>query len=124
MNLDQAVIDKLAKSGIEFGATVKTPWGCDTIFILPNEILSFVRDKEEYAAKHFGTKLETYYRWIETGGTPQCGARTVTGSRCRNYVGGGIHMKIENWFELDGGFCAVHGGESSEEAHMQRFKRK
>jgi hypothetical protein len=41
---------------------------------------------------------------------------TSKGTRCKNFVSGGIQRDLQTWLELDGGNCAVHGGVSADEA--------
>ena len=71
------------------------------------------RDRDQYAADMFGVFKSQYLDWIETDGTPRCGAKTKKGRRCQNIVSGGIQMSMEDWLQEDGGFCTVHGGAPS-----------
>jgi hypothetical protein len=44
-------------------------------------------DPDGYAANYFGLSTAEYVEWINTCGTPLCGARTKSGKLCRTPTG-------------------------------------
>ncbi|HEX7777327.1 MAG TPA: hypothetical protein VF449_12450 [Parvibaculum sp.] len=122
MKVDMDTILAMRSAGIEFIASVRVPGGCDTIALNPEQIESFANDPEQFAAGEFGASKTEYLDWVATDGMPRCGGRTVKGSRCQNPISGGCQRSLRDWLRLDGGYCAVHGGEGSAEAHAKRVK--
>ena len=116
MKIDIVTLQALEASGVSLVAKIRVPWGSQKVIIDLKDIELFVADRDAGAAKCLGVTLDEYHEWIESGGGPRCGALTKSGKRCRNPVSGGIHMPIEKWKSLNGDRCAVHGGETSEEA--------
>lgn len=122
MKIDSPHLKALEEAGIKFYVEgTPVPGGAKTFFVTAEDLSLYLEDKDEFAAKQFGVPVEDYLEWVETEGTPRCGAKTAKGKRCKNFVSGGIHMNIHTWRELDGGYCAVHGGESAEEARGNRY---
>ena len=119
MKLDQNTIDAIAKAGISFVARIPCPGGAESIWLKPDNIGVFIDDPELAAANYYKASRQEYRDWIATEGTPRCGATTKSGKRCRNIVSGGIQQPFPRWLQLDGGFCAVHGGETSEESRRR-----
>ena len=76
--------------------------------------LLYIQDRDEFTEKYLGVTFEQYKGWVYSIGTPQCGERSSKGTRCRNMVNGGSLRSILDWVKLDGGVCAVHGGERSD----------
>jgi len=116
--MDLAQLQTIERAGVSFSIQVAVPGGGNTLILSPIEVLSFLDDKDQLTAKHFGVPVEDYLEWVKTDGTPRCGAKTTKGKVCRNFVSGGIQMPLHKWRKLDGGLCAVHGGENSVEANM------
>ena len=117
MRLDRNTIKEMAGAGIGFYVNVPDPAGTQSEILRPHEIEEFVNDREQFLANRYSVSKEAYLKWLESGGIPQCGAFTKTGQRCRNPVSGGIQMALPRWVKLEGDYCTVHGGLSSEEAH-------
>lgn len=88
------------------------------MFLDSNQIEAFIEDPIQFVADKNGVFKSQYVDWIETGGTPRCGAKTKSGNRCKNIVSGGVQQPLERWLQEDGGFCTIHGGETSEEAQI------
>ncbi|MDX8540718.1 hypothetical protein RFM23_24170 [Mesorhizobium abyssinicae] len=121
MKLDMKTISTMEAAGLQFIAYIRVPAGSQTVEIEPKEIAAFVANRDEVAAKLFGVSTSQYLDWVATDGEPRCGAITKKGTRCSNFVSGGVQRSIEEWVRLDGGYCAVHGGESSQEARPHRY---
>jgi hypothetical protein len=113
MKIDTATVAAMASAGIGFYANIRVPGGGTTIHISAEKVPQFIADPQQFAADEHGVSKEAYLRWVETDGTPQCGAQTKKGARCQNFVSGGIQRSLEDWLRLDGGYCAVHGGDAS-----------
>ncbi|MGF1631257.1 MAG: hypothetical protein ACFCUT_17430 [Kiloniellaceae bacterium] len=114
MKPDMQTIRAIGAAGIGFAANVRAPGGYTTIYLEPEEVATFLTDPDQAAADHMGVTKAKYQRWIEWDGTPQCGAKTSKGKRCKNFVSGGMQMSLERWLETDGGYCVVHGGDASQ----------
>lgn len=89
------------------------PWGGFDVFLEPDDVAPFLSDRIEWFARRNGAFKHQFQDWLDTYGTPRCGATTAKGERCKNFVSGGIQRPFEIWLQEDGGFCAVHGGEGS-----------
>lgn len=124
MQLCSKTLMALEDAGITLSASVRTPYGSETITIDAKDAERFLADRDGYAAARYGIPREDYIAWVESEGTPRCGEITSKGTRCRNFVSGGIHLPLKVWMKLDGGQCAVHGGEESDEARMRIRCRK
>ena len=96
------------------------PGGAASVTLHASELEQFCEDPEAFYAHRNGVTKEAYQHWVESEGTPRCGAKTTNGSRCRNVVSGGIQMRLERWLQEDGGLCTVHGGATSAEAKNGR----
>lgn len=118
--MDKATIKKLGAAPIELIGRVSTPGGQSSITLKASELEVFCEDPEGFYAMQHGVAKEVYQQWVETEGTPRCGAKTTQGVRCRNVVSGGIQMNLERWLQEDGGLCTVHGGATSAEARNPR----
>lgn len=118
--MDPKTIERLAQAPIEFVGSVPAPGGGASIVLQAEELGQFCDDPEGYFALMNGATKEEYNQWVDTEGTPRCGARNAKGERCKNVVSGGIQMSLEHWLQEDGGFCRVHGGLSSKEARDRR----
>lgn len=114
--LDKQTITAMRAAGISFVSYVPTPGGSTTISLEPDQVPAFVQDRDAFAAKHFGVTCQQYLDWVATDGAPRCGATTTKGTRCGNFVSGGIQRSIDEWIRLDGDYCTVHGGEGSQKA--------
>lgn len=114
MKLDMQTIRAIGAAGIEFFASVRVPGGCKTIFLKPEEVATFLTDPVQATADHMGVTKAEYQRWVDWEGTPQCGANTSKGQRCKNFVSGGSQLSLKRWMAMDGGYCVVHGGEASQ----------
>lgn len=124
MKLDIATIRALHEGGVTLLVNLREPWGGCTITLKPEQVSTFLEDADQFAADLRGVLKHQYLDWIETDGTPRCGVTTQSGARCKNFVSGGIQHDLEDWLQLDGGFCAVHGGESSSEAREKRWQKE
>lgn len=113
-NVDMTTIQTLASAKVELVVNYKTVWGGSTVVLEPSDVGAFLRDRDQWVADSLGVSKQQYLDWIESGGTPRCGATTKEGHRCKNYVSGGIQRDIDDWVRLEGGYCAVHGGEASQ----------
>jgi hypothetical protein len=111
MILDKQTIASMRSAGISFVSHVRSPGGSTAVVLAPDDVSQFIQDRDTFAAQHFGVSRQQYLDWVETDGAPRCGATTKKGKRCANFVKGGIQRTIEEWVELDGGYCIVHGGE-------------
>ena len=120
MNIDQHTVDIMSKKGISFVADIPAPAGNMSITLTSKQISKYISDPIQFAADLHGVLKHQYLDWVETDGSPRCGVKTKSGKRCQNYVSGGCQYGIDDWLQLDGGFCAVHGGESSNEARLKR----
>ncbi|QQM29038.1 hypothetical protein JET14_11870 [Martelella lutilitoris] len=118
--LHKPTIELLSKSGVYFVVDLRWVGGSRSITIEARDLEKYVSDPVGFTAQHFGASVEDYLRWIETEGTPQCGALTKKGKRCTLSVAGGGQRDFKRWKELDGGYCQVHGGETSAEANEKR----
>lgn len=116
MKFELEQLHELEKKGIKFCVEISVPWGSQKTIISAEKVPDYIVDRDKFIAGYFGVAVDDYLGWISSEGTPQCGALTVAGKRCRNVVSGGIHMPIDRWRELDGELCAIHGGDSAEEA--------
>jgi hypothetical protein len=103
-------------AGIALIGNLVGPAGNYSISLAPEEVEEFVADPAAFYAKAHGGTKKDFEDWVATDGTPRCGAKTSKGSPCRNFVAGGIHKNFEAWLEQDGGLCATHGGDNSQEA--------
>jgi hypothetical protein len=121
MTIDQKILAKIAEAGVQFTAQIPHVCGADTLFLEPEDVPAFITDKLQFAATRYGVTKEQYIDWLETFGAARCGARTARGTRCKNVVSGNMQLPIREWLRRDGGFCAVHGGESSEEGQARGF---
>ena len=119
MALDKDTIAAMRTSGIKFVASVDAPWGGITVTLEQEDVAPFIQDPAEWFARKNGAFKEQYLDWIATGGEPRCGATTKQGTRCKNYVSGGIQRPFEVWLQEDGGFCQVHGGATSKKAQQR-----
>ena len=108
--IDKSTLQAMADAGIEFVGNIPAPGGNASLALDPGEVGAFVADPAAYFALRHGASKEEYRQWVETEGTPRCGALTKSGTRCQNVVSGGIHMPFETWLQEDGGFCVIHGG--------------
>jgi len=118
--MDEATISKLAEAPIEFIGQVAAPGGGASIILKASELDAFCADPEAFFALRSGALKEEYRQWVETEGTPRCGASTTKGTRCGNIVSGGIQMSLERWLQEDGGFCTVHGGPTSAQSRHKK----
>jgi len=118
--MDKSTIAKLAEAPLEFVGQVAAPGGGASVCLQANELEAFCDDPEGFFALHQAATKDEYLQWVETEGTPRCGATTNRGARCCNIVSGGIQMSLEDWLQEDGGFCTVHGGATSAEARRKR----
>lgn len=116
VKINTATVDAIAAASISFTASLRAPGGCRTFFIEPKDVPAFISDPDQWAAGENGVSKEEHLEWVETDGTPRCGATTKNGRRCRNFVGGGVQRSIKDWLRLDGGYCSVHSGEGSDRA--------
>ncbi|GAB4372235.1 MAG: hypothetical protein Kow00114_33580 [Kiloniellaceae bacterium] len=114
MKPDMQTIRAIRSAGIHFAATVRAPGGYTTVELEPEQVATFLTDSDQAIADSMGVTKEQYQKWVEWDGAPQCGAKTSKGKRCKNYVSGGIQMTLRRWLEMEGDYCAVHGGEGSE----------
>ncbi|MER8389422.1 hypothetical protein NKH14_28710 [Mesorhizobium sp. M1380] len=114
MKIDKRTISAMNSAGIGFMATISVPGGGQTVFLNPSDIEPFLSDREKFAAQLLGVSKTQYMDWVKADGAPQCGATTKRGTRCGNFVSGGGQRPIDEWIRLEGGYCAVHGGEGSE----------
>ena len=111
----------MGNANIEFIGNVEHPCGGVSFELEVGDLEAYCRDPEALYALQQGATKEEYRQWIETQGTPRCGALNKKGERCGNVVSGGIQMELQHWLQEDGGFCAVHGGASSAEAYNTRW---
>lgn len=116
MTIDRKTVDAMEAAGISLVGWVPAPWGGITVTLAPDDVQPFVQDREEWFARKNGAFKQQYLDWVATSGEPRCGATTSKGTRCKNYVSGGIQRPFEVWLQEDGGFCHVHGGPSRKEA--------
>ena len=68
-------------------------------------------DPDAYAAKLVGLTLAQYLLWIDTDGTPLCGAMTSSGKLCKNQVGVGQQGASAWLHNHHRSKCHAHGGE-------------
>lgn len=109
-------VEILASAGIGFYTSVPTPGGADTIALSPGQALTYLNDPTGLAASYFGLSVSEYEQWVALDGRAICGAVTAKGRRCRNLVSGRTQLSADMWKERHGELCAIHGGESAEEA--------
>jgi hypothetical protein len=122
--LDLSTIQALEAAGIQFSVSFREPGGAATIGISADEAFAWVEDPEAFAARTVGLTTTKYREWVDSDGEPRCGAVTIDGHRCKNVISGGIQRSALEWLRLDGGYCAVHGGASSEEGRTTRRPRR
>lgn len=119
MGIDRKTLDTLDAAGISLVACVEGPCGGITVELEPDDVVSFLQDRDEWFARKNGVLKSQYRDWVETYGEPRCGAKTAKGDRCKNSVSGGIQRPLEVWLQEDGGFCHVHGGLTGKEARRR-----
>jgi len=113
---NRLVIEALASAGIGFYTSFPTPGGADTITLNSSEVLAYLEDPVGLAASIFGLSVSDYEQWVALDGRAFCGALTAKGRRCRNLVSGRTQLSADMWKERHGELCAIHGGESADEA--------
>jgi len=113
MLLDLNTIHAMQDAGLAFIAQVPHPCGCQTLDFSAEQVVAFVADRDQAIADSLGVTKAQYREWIESFGTPRCGATTKQGTRCKNFVSGGVQLSLKTWLKLDGDYCAVHGGAPS-----------
>lgn len=123
MKLDQKTIEAMTNAGIGLYADIRSVGGSETVVLKPSQVQKFISNPTQFAADYKGVSVSTYLQWLETDGHPRCGATTANGTRCENNVSGGIQRTIEDWVELDGGYCWRHGGAGSKEAKSERWAK-
>lgn len=119
--LDMKTIEAMRDAGISFAAHVRSVGGAHNLFVEPAEVATFLADKDQFAANYFGVTKAQYLEWLEHDGSARCGGAKAQGKPCRNYLSGYSQLPIQEWLTRDGGYCAVHGGEGSEEARARGF---
>ena len=72
--MDKATIEKLAEAPIEFVGCLASPGGQTSIALRASELEVFCEDPEAFYAFRHGVAKDVYRRWVETDGTPRCGA--------------------------------------------------
>jgi len=122
MKLDIKTIEALVAADIGFMGHIRTAAGGTGVMVSPGSLELYVTDRDAFAAARFGGTVDEYRRWLACDGTPYCGATTGKGSRCRNEISGGGQRSFQQWLDLDGTYCAVHGGEGAAEAALSRRK--
>ncbi len=122
--LSKETLMALKNANIRLYAEVPHPCGSETVLLTYSDVEKFIDDPEGFVAAQKGVSRDDYLGWLESQGTPRCGALTKKGTRCKNWVSGGMQMRIGEWMNSNGGYCAVHGGESAEEAHLRIYGRK
>lgn len=108
--MDLEALKAMRAAGVTFVARVPAPAGGQDFTLEPEDVEAFMADPAECFARKNGAFKSQYLDWVETEGTPRCGAKTARGERCRNIVSGGIQRPFDVWLQEDGGFCVVHGG--------------
>ena len=102
---------------IAFEKQVRAPGGAANLYLMLADVEEFNKAPDVWAARHFGLSVDEYLEWVELEGVPLCGAKTRTGSLCRNMISGGIQRRASEWKEAHrSDYCAVHGGPPSEKA--------
>jgi len=119
-NLDKATIDALVAADIGFMGYVRAAAGGTGIMVEPSDLELYVTDRDAYAARHFGGTVDEYLQWVASDGTPYCGATTGQGHRCKNEISGGGQRPFQQWLDLEGTYCAVHGGDGAADARQAR----
>ena len=112
----------MAEAGVLFLAGVPCVAGSGEFLLAPNEVSAFIADNLQFAAASHGVSKVQYLEWLENNGKARCGAKTAKGHRCRNYLSGPTILSITEWLNRDGGYCAVHGGETAEEARIVAYE--
>lgn len=120
MRIDHKTISTMTSAGIHFFVDIKTLNGAKTVPLHSSHVAAYVEDPVQFAADFFGASKENYIAWLEADGVPRCGAITKAGKRCKKNVSGGSHRSIDDWLELEGDYCTVHGGDTSEEARAKQ----
>ena len=119
--MDKVTLEMLEAAQLEIIGNVAHPCGGQSFHLEVSDLEAYCKDPEAcYALMHGATKQE-YLQWVETLGTPRCGALNKKGRRCGNFVSGGIQLELNDWLQEDGGFCAIHGGASSADARAARW---
>lgn len=120
--LDVATIEAMRKGGIAFVGQVRCVGGMATVFLVdPQDVMKFLADRDQFGATYYGVTKAQYLEWLRHDGSARCGGVTAKGKPCRNYLSGYSQLPINEWLKRDGGYCAIHGGEGSEEARTRGF---
>ena len=120
--LDIKTTEAMRHSGISFAAHISSVGGYENILLdSAQDVAAFLADRDQFAADYYGVTKDVYFEWLRLDGVARCGGTTAEGSRCQNYLSGFGQLPIKEWLKRDGGYCAVHGGEGSEEARARGF---
>jgi len=89
--------------GIALVAHIRTVGGSEIVPLHdPQDVVAFLADADEFGAAFYGVTKSQYLEY-------------------RNYLSGFSQLPINEWLKRDGGYCAVHGGDGSEEARARGF---
>ena len=107
MKLDKKMLEYMFLNHIRFEGYVRAPWSHDTIGLDIDDMEKYIEDYTKFCADHYKLTVEQYEKWMDTNGTPQCGALTKRGKRCKRQSGRS-HLRAQDWLELEGGLCSLH----------------
>lgn len=120
--LDTKTIETIREGGITLVAHIRSVGGSSNIILDDlQDVVAFLADHEQFGADYYGVTKAQYLEWLEHDGSARCGGVTAKGQPCRNYLSGFSQLPIKEWLRRNGGYCAVHGGEGSEEARERGF---
>ncbi len=103
-------LKSLEKDDITFILHIPSAGGYQSFQLSPNEIMEYKKDKTTFIAKCHDVTTRQYLKWENDEMMVRCSGLTTAGKQCKNVATGGNHVSPKKWVELQGSYCAKHGG--------------
>ena len=103
-------LQKLSSLRVSFSVSVDSGIGSQTVLASPEQLIEILYNPVKGYANLLGVSKADYIQCHEEEFNVECSAITVKGKKCRQIVRGGHSVTVQQWANLNGEYCQIHGG--------------
>lgn len=99
---------KVNDADVSFIGYIKTCNGFEEIALGPEEVVKYIKDRDQFGADYFQVPVDVYKAWCDSNGSIRCTAKNRYGTRCEKILF--EQLPLDEWMNNQVTLCSFHNG--------------